>query len=746
MTDQKDPLQTALEQLAAYGIDVESIDTDGKLRRVKTTDDNGKKKSGWYVAHEFKLDDDRWVITGRFGNWKINNGEAQAFQFDATFTDEQKAEYKKQQDDQRKAAAKEKRDRQNQAAERASKSWLKLPAEGKSDYLARKKIHHCGARFTRGQVVVPVTKNKQLTGLQFIAGDGSKKFITGTEKEGAYFYIKGETDTTVICEGYATGCSIWMATRHSVIVAFDSGNLAHVVNGLVDGGAEQSSLILAADNDWELADRRPDLGNVGIKAAQKVTARYAHIKTVWPAFGPHDLNCSDFNDLHVMRDLSAVGEFFSSDCAPQVFGANFPPEEVDAGDYLLPDDSIEGPENDDPWHWAFQTSKSGARLPTAANVLLALENDPVWKGKLAYCDFSYQLIKLAKPLSDMDVGEWDDADTARLRLYLSNTWSFEPGHQNIADALITAAQRNRYHPVRDYLTGLVWDGKQRIDHWLEDIYQSSTDRCYLGLVGRYFLIGAVARIMRPGCKMDNVLILEGRQGLRKSTSLRVLFGDWFSDAPIPIGEKDAYQNIQGIWGSEMAELDSFNKAESNSAKMFFSQVRDRYRPSYGHRAQDFKRQTVFIGTTNQSEYLKDYSGNRRYWPVRCCHVDIELLEMNRDQYWAEAVHLFNAGQNWWPDDDVAGIFDDVQDERMQVDPWQYAIEDYLSAYTREHYTADDILVEAIQKDLAQVTRADQNRISPIMKSLGWKNTRKRIQVKGKMVQRHVYIKAEPGDG
>ncbi|WP_299076437.1 VapE domain-containing protein [uncultured Paraglaciecola sp.] len=739
MTDINDAIQSALEQLVSFGLQVNDLNVDGKLCRVRSEGDKGSKKSGWYVAHEFNLDDGRSVITGRFGNWK-GSGRTHEFKFDATFTPEQKAELAKQRENQRAAAAKEKKARHKQAVARAAKSWPGLSVDGKSEYLTRKKIHHCGARFARGSVIVPLYKNKILTGLQWIAEDGSKKFITGTEKEGAYFYIKGTTDRQVVCEGYATGCSISMSTGHSVLVAFDSGNLPLVVDGLIAAGTDPSSIIVAADNDWELAIKRPDIGNAGLKAAGKVSAKYSSVWVVYPAFSDGAINCSDFNDLHVMQGLDAVRDAFNNAQAPEALGEIYLPEYPIDSENVLPDELAAPPFNED-WHHAFVTSKSGARVPSAANVLLALENDPTWAGRLAYCDFSYKLIKRESPLPDMLAGEWEDADTARLRIWLSNTWCFEPSRQNIADALVTVAQRNRFHPVRDYLNGLEWDSVPRIDKWLEDVYESSTDASYLSLVGKYFLIGSVARIMRPGCKMDNVMILEGRQGLRKSTSVATLFGDWFSDAPIPIGEKDAYQNIQGVWCSELAELDSFNKAESNSAKMFFSQVRDRYRPSYGHCAQDFKRQCVFIGTTNQSEYLKDYSGNRRYWPVKCLSADIELLKTNRDQYWAEAVSRFKAGEQWWPDDAAADVFDTVQDERMQLDPWQISIEDYLHKTTREYVQADDVLVDAIKKDMAQVTRADQNRVSPIMKSLGWRNERKRIRLSGsdKKVQRHVYL-------
>lgn len=735
-----DAWQSALDQLHAYGLQVDTLETDGKLRRVKAEGDKGSKKSGWYVAHEFTLKSGRMVITGRFGNWKAGS-EPQAFQFDAKLTEEEKQKFKEQQAAQRKAAEKEKQARNKSARERAAKIWPSLPEDGDSKYLARKKIHGFGCRYSRGSIVVPLSRAGELLGLQFIDADGNKKFLTGTEKQGAYFEIDGK-GAPILCEGYATGCSLRMATGRRVYVCFDAGNLESVAQ------SRKGDFTIAADNDHKKSN------NKGLEIAHRIKSAHPKAAIVWPAFSADDTG-TDFNDLHVTQGLDAVKAYFSERArGPQAYPANFSPQPVENTPDQPPAPpkpaAVGDPPPDFDWQSKIKRQKTkdgpGAILPLSSNIDLILRNDTTWQGALAYCDFSYRIIKRSAVLPDMQAGEWEDSDTARLAIWLSNTYGFEPTRAKITDGLIVAAQRARFHPVREYLGGLTWDGTERLADWLIDIYDATADNTdYLRVVGEKFLIGAVGRVMKPGCKMDNVMILEGRQGLRKSTSIGVLFGDWFSDAPIPIGDKDAYQNIQGVWCSELAELDSFNKAESTSAKLFFSQVRDRYRPSYGQHAQDFPRQTIFVGTTNQGEYLKDYTGNRRYWPVKCNTVKLDLLRDNRDQYMAEALHKYSNGATWWPDDDSRAVFEEEQDQRMQVDPWQYFIEDFLLESNAGHWTSNDIISGAIKgKEPGQITRADQNRISPIMRKLGYVNIKKRVQVGAKKVPRHVYIKAETG--
>jgi len=398
------------------------------------------------------------------------------------------------------------------------------------------------------------------------------------------------------------------------------------------------------------------------------------------------------------------------------------------------------------WLKRLKRNDRGNITPCAFNLHMIFSNDARWHGVLGYCEFSYRIIKLKKPpTNNSDLGEWSDSDTSSLKIWLTGNYSVVASKEATLDALVVTARENSFHPVRKYLSGLVWDGELRLERWLVECMgasaKSDNRKAYLASAGTKFLIGAVARVMRPGCKMDNVLIFEGEQGRGKSTAVHALFGEWYSDAPLPLGDKDAYQNITGIWGYEMAELDSFNKAESTTAKSFFSQIRDRYRPSYGTMAEDFKRQVVFLGTTNQDEYLRDYTGNRRYWPVRCHRVNVDLVRQWRDQLWAEALACYKADAIWWPTYEEKLIYEAEQDSRLQLDPWHYPIQDYLHAVISDFVTTDEILLEAIKRDHAHQTRQDQNRISPIMKSLGWINKRKLVNGK----QKRGYQKPEGWD-
>ncbi|MCU7839758.1 MAG: virulence-associated E family protein [Candidatus Thiodiazotropha sp. (ex Troendleina suluensis)] len=464
---------------------------------------------------------------------------------------------------------------------------------------------------------------------------------------------------------------------------------------------------------------------------------------------------TDFNDLHVLAGLGAVKQQIDAALIqaqrsfkgveegqeasdPETFPEEQPPLDIYEDDQAA---AIK----DQFWFKGLDRTEGGMIKPHLANLETILLNDPRWEGVLAYCDFSYRITMRKTPPMQATEGEWTDADAARLRAWFHRCYKMPPPPRTeIVDAILIASQRHRFHPVRDYLQKLRWDGKSRLNIWLKGVFDAAEQTKYLAPIGRKFLIGAVARVMRPGCKMDNVLILEGEQGKGKSTAVAILFGDWFSDAPLPIGDKDAYQVIQGVWGSELAELDSFNKAETTAAKAFFSQRRDRYRPSYGHNAQDFPRQAVFIGTTNQDEYLKDYSGNRRYWPVKCRKVDLDWLRANRDQLWAEALALYQAGEPWWVSDETERVLiEDQQDGRLQRDPWEDKITEFLSVNTGQHYSAYQILTEAIGMDAPHIQRAHMNRIAPIMKAIGWKKERKLLPdllKPGKKTQQRVYVR------
>jgi len=280
-----------------------------------------------------------------------------------------------------------------------------------------------------------------------------------------------------------------------------------------------------------------------------------------------------------------------------------------------------------------------------------------------------------------------------------------------------AAIQNRVHPVRAFLQGLVWDGVPRIDDWLSTYLGAEPSR-YVRAVGAKFLIGAIARIMQPGCKMDSMLVLEGEQGVGKSSAVRLLFGDdWFADALPDISGKEAALQIQAKWVIEMSELDAFRRKEITEIKAFLSRTSDRYRPPYGRYAIDKPRQCVFVGTTNCDDYLKDSTGNRRFWPVWCTKADLSRLEVDREQIWSEALTRYSEGGQWHLTPEEEALAQIEQAGRMAEDPWASLIDAYV--WTKDKVTTEEVLEKGI--DLA-VDRRDQlarRRVNAHLMRWGW---------------------------
>ncbi len=381
---------------------------------------------------------------------------------------------------------------------------------------------------------------------------------------------------------------------------------------------------------------------------------------------------------------------------------------------------------DERWRFKFILNDNGEIKADIGNAKLVLENDPVWRDVLGYCDFSYRVLKRSlPPFPNSAVGEWTDADTDRLRIWLAENYRFTPKTADALGAVVVVAEANRFHPVREYLTSLKWDNVARLDRWLH-MYMGAEANAYSALAGKMFLIGAVARVMRPPVKMDTVLIFEGLQGLGKSTALKILGGDWFTDTPLVLGDKDGFQMMQGVWIIELAELDSFNKADHTRAKQFFGSQVDRYRPSYGRLTQTFARQCVFAGSTNQDAYLRDATGNRRYWPVACTCILAEQLARDRDQLWAEAFHRYNEGEQWWPAEENRELFEDQQDKRFDTDVWEELIYNWLMSTTKNRVLMSELMSEALNMDASQMKPPEQKRVGHIMSHLGWEKVRARV--------------------
>ncbi|WP_153100819.1 VapE domain-containing protein [Paraburkholderia hayleyella] len=383
------------------------------------------------------------------------------------------------------------------------------------------------------------------------------------------------------------------------------------------------------------------------------------------------------------------------------------------------------------WQRDLRRTDRGALLPSLDNVFAILSNDASWRGVFGFEQFALRIVKLKPPpFEGGETGAWSDRDDARCVLWLGQRYSFSPRSDIVADAAFLVADRNRYHEVRDYLDGLRWDGTARLRTWLIR-HALAPDTEYVRLVGYKFLLGAVGRVMKPGCKMDNLLILEGIQDAGKSGLFRTLFSErWFTDANIVIGDKDTFAVMAGKWFIELAELDALSKSDSSNAKRFFTTAVDTYRPPYARRAVDVPRQGVFGGTVNFDTYLKDESGNRRYWPVKVgASLDLPTLARERNQIWAEAYQVYlewEAGNKaadgslpapWRVLPHEKPLFSIEQDARYEGDIYETMIARHLARHNK--VTMEQILLDCLKLEISKWTPAEQRRIGKAMKSLGW---------------------------
>ncbi|MEJ7728198.1 MAG: VapE domain-containing protein [Polyangiaceae bacterium] len=380
-----------------------------------------------------------------------------------------------------------------------------------------------------------------------------------------------------------------------------------------------------------------------------------------------------------------------------------------------------------------RTGTKGQRIIVkhAENVVVILRHHPAWAGKIRW-DLHAQQTTVRDPpwhQSDMPGAEllgrpWSDEDTARLSAWVVREMGLEIGVSDCDRAVAIAAAASPYHPVRDWMAELRWDGQRRLDTWLAS-YLGAPATAYASAVGRWWLTAAVARTYRPGCKADNVLILEGEQGLKKSSALRTLAGtQWFSDTAIDLHSKDAYLGLQGKLIVELAELDSLRRADATRAKAFFTSEVDSYRPPYGRRTVHVPRGCVFAGTTNGSNYLQDRTGNRRFWPVECRRIDLEALARDRELLWAEAVAAFEGGAPWWPEsEDERVLCEEQQEPRAEGDEWEGLLLGYITRVGERDFTVSELLKDALGLEAGKWGRGEQMRVASGLQSLGYVRVR-----------------------
>lgn len=383
-------------------------------------------------------------------------------------------------------------------------------------------------------------------------------------------------------------------------------------------------------------------------------------------------------------------------------------------------------------------SNAGRLKPSLKNAMTILELYPEFINVFSFNERSLTIMVTRQPgfipcNNRRFPDEFHDADATNIALAMDEIFDVEFPLKKLFSVIELSAKQNSYDPVKDILESLVWDKIDRVDTWLSTYLGAANDE-YSKLIGRKWLIAAVARTYEPGCKADNVLVLEGPQGSGKSTALEVLgLGYHGGDLPA-FHTKDAQEYLAGLWIVEIAELEGMNKSTIGSVKTFLTTARDRYRKSYGRLTNTIPRRVIFAASTNENTYLTDPTGNRRFWPVRTMAIDLAALRNDVRLLWAEAVHLYKSKMPWFLETKEEYLLvEESLAERVVSDPWRSTIEQCLN--NEKNITIDD-LVQALGIKLEKRSNRDSRRINSIAQSLGYE----RIQVRCGSQNKRVFRK------
>jgi len=367
--------------------------------------------------------------------------------------------------------------------------------------------------------------------------------------------------------------------------------------------------------------------------------------------------------------------------------------------------------------------KSGKVRPNENIAQLALTTSPEFRGKIAFDLRRNGPVTTARTPAGA-AGPWTTAHTIATAIWLQGLGvDIKPGH--IDNALLPVSRANEVNPLESWLYGLEWDGQERIGRWLAT-YCEADDSEANSIMGSKWLIGAVARACKPGCRMDYMLVLEGDQGVRKSTLIKVLGGEYAGENLPDFHSRDAVQIAGFHWIIEISELAAMRKSEIENIKAFLSRTEDSYVGKWEKHPASFKRQCVLAGNMNPdgNGYLLDATGNRRFWPVRVGQIDIEAVKRDRDQIWAEAMHCWLRGDRWWVDKGELEPVAAEQALRREEDPWEKIIGPWAQTQVGT-FTSLDVAVGPLQIKPENISRAVSTRIGIALKLLGFERHRVR---------------------
>lgn len=380
--------------------------------------------------------------------------------------------------------------------------------------------------------------------------------------------------------------------------------------------------------------------------------------------------------------------------------------------------------------WNLDRTNNGMPVANLNNAVSVLEHDPTLKSLVWYDEFLQRLLTQYRRGDDvLPPREWTEADDINLALYMQRTIGLSKiGKDIVSQAVIAIAFRDVRNCVRDWLDVQAWDQEPRIDHFFEDHFGAAAT-AYTRAASRNFWLSMVARVYHPGCKVDNMIVLEGEQGIGKSRALQFIAGQWFTEQHESISGKGFFEVLQGKLLIEIGEMDSFSRADITKVKEVVTNPSDRYRESYGRYAKDHPRQCIFVGTTNKDDWNRDETGARRFWPIACRgDIDHDSIRANREQLFAEAVTRYKAGETWWEMPATETVAQ--QTLRYDADPWLEHVADFIGL--RQDISVSEILEDCLKIEIGKVGRFDQMRVAACLRRLGWS---KRAEREGAAVRK-----------
>ena len=665
------------DAIAAAGLTPpDEIIGDGKIQRF-SSNGNPRDKAGWYVFH----DDER--PAGRFGCNRAQVDATWSSKNKREFTPEEKRAWRKKMDD---AKAQREADMAREHAEcavRAAQMWDQAE-ELSHPYAVRKMVGTDGTRVLNGELLVPVRHGPgPLVGLQRIMADGEKRFLKGTPMAGAYTVLgkPSKHGPVVICEGWATGMSIRLATGYCVVVAFNAGNLESVAMK-IRKALPEALVIIGCDDDFKTK------GNPGMTAGADA-ARAIGGMVAWPVW-MNEQTGTDFNDLHADEGLDGVRMCFEDPRPPRDFEPEDNPGQVNAASDLSSTGAAAVEITNNPASSGAVISQAVAAAPIDYYGFLPDTND---KGKplstienlATICQrlgiiVRYNVISKEEEILIPGAGfSLDNRQNASLSWLLSECAKFKMPVDRVPDYVTYLADQNLYNPVAEWVTSSPWDGQDHLAQLIATVKAKGEDADHrimamkTAFITRW-MISAIAAAFRPnGVSAHGVLVFQGAQYVGKTK--------WFKSlVPESIGvlkdgmllrpdDRDSVMKCVSNWLVELGEIDAtFRKSDVAALKSFLTSDRDVLRRAYARKESAFARRTVFFASVNPKNYLHDDTGNRRYWTIECERLDHDH-NVNMQQVWAQVYEqLFVPGESWFLTASEMALLNDHNEDFTVIDP------------------------------------------------------------------------------